>query len=235
MRISETFYSVQGEGALLGVPSFFIRTSGCNLRCTWCDTPYASWQPEGEERTVAQLVAEVQQHPGCRHVVVTGGEPMIARGIESLLGILAEGGWHTTVETAATIPPPAVPVALASLSPKLAHSTPTVDKAGAWAAKHEAARLRPEIIRAWIDHAAAWQLKFVVSATRVAEDVAEIEHLLAEIGSPGPPERIILMPEGITAPELAAGALGLVETCLHRGWRLSPRLHVDLWGHRRGV
>ena len=52
MKIAEIFYSIQGEGTLVGVPSVFVRTSGCNLRCTWCDTPYTSWQPEGEDLTL---------------------------------------------------------------------------------------------------------------------------------------------------------------------------------------
>src|SRR2546421_5370438 len=77
VKISEIFYSIQGEGMLTGVPSVFVRTSGCNLRCTWCDTPYTSWIPEGADKTVEQIVAEVRAHPA-RHVVVTGGEPMIA-------------------------------------------------------------------------------------------------------------------------------------------------------------
>jgi 7-carboxy-7-deazaguanine synthase len=104
MRLSETFYSVQGEGSLLGVPSFFIRTSGCNLRCTWCDTPYASWKPEGGEHSIESIMDELRRHPACRHVVVTGGEPMIMRDIGDLLQRLHDGGWHTTVETAATVP-----------------------------------------------------------------------------------------------------------------------------------
>src|SRR5271168_1155713 len=75
MLISEIFYSIQGEGGLAGVPSVFVRTSGCKLRCAWCDTPYASWNPEGEPRTVEEIVAAVQSHAAARHVVLTGGEP----------------------------------------------------------------------------------------------------------------------------------------------------------------
>ena len=84
MLIAEIFHSLQGEGELTGVPSVFVRTSGCNLRCNWCDTPYASWKPEGKPFTVEQVVAAVQAYPLARHVVLTGGEPMIAPEIRSL-------------------------------------------------------------------------------------------------------------------------------------------------------
>src|SRR5690242_10898446 len=100
LKIAELFYSLQGEGALVGVPSVFVRTSGCNLRCSWCDTPYTSWKPEGEERTLGSIAAEVGQYPA-RHVVVTGGEPMIAPGIVALTGMLAPR--HITIETAGTV------------------------------------------------------------------------------------------------------------------------------------
>ena len=93
MLISETFYSVQGEGSLVGVPSVFVRTSGCNLRCTWCDTPYASWQPEGTEMSVDEILAIVQREP-TPYVVVTGGEPMIAKGMPELLTQLRRQTHH---------------------------------------------------------------------------------------------------------------------------------------------
>src|ERR1700704_5212716 len=83
MKISEIFYSIQGEGMLAGVPSVFLRTSGCNLRCTWCDTPYTSWKPEGDDLPLAAILADVRGH-GSTHVVVTGGEPMIQQDIVQL-------------------------------------------------------------------------------------------------------------------------------------------------------
>ncbi|MFQ3577513.1 MAG: 7-carboxy-7-deazaguanine synthase QueE, partial [Verrucomicrobiia bacterium] len=83
MLIAEIFHSIQGEGLLAGVPSIFIRTSGCNLRCRWCDTPYASWQPEGEHQDVEEIIQRIRQWP-TRFVVLTGGEPMIAPGIRTL-------------------------------------------------------------------------------------------------------------------------------------------------------
>src|SRR5438105_3642528 len=79
MKISELFHSIQGEGKLVGVPSVFVRASGCNLRCVWCDTPYASWEPEGEELGVAEIVRGVGEL-GARHVVLTGGGPMVVAG-----------------------------------------------------------------------------------------------------------------------------------------------------------
>src|SRR5688572_20004036 len=123
MRISEIFYSIQGEGELTGVPSVFVRTSGCNLRCTWCDTKYASWNPEGEELSIDAIVEQVRTFPA-RHVVLTGGEPMVARGISELAQRLRDDGLHITIETAGTIAPDGIACDLASLSPKLSNSTP---------------------------------------------------------------------------------------------------------------
>src|SRR5437763_1599464 len=122
MKLSELFYSVQGEGKLMGVPSVFVRASGCNLRCTWCDTPYASWQPEGEDVGIAQIAARVREY-GARHVVITGGEPMIMPDIAALCAGLKQAGMHVTIETAATVFEP-IELDLASLSPKLSNSAP---------------------------------------------------------------------------------------------------------------
>ncbi|MFG0252257.1 MAG: radical SAM protein, partial [Phycisphaerales bacterium JB038] len=72
LPIAETFASIQGEGKLTGVPSWFIRVAGCNLRCTWCDTPYTSWSPQGASRSVDELVEEAL-NSGLKHAVLTGG------------------------------------------------------------------------------------------------------------------------------------------------------------------
>ena len=123
MRISEIFYSVQGEGSLVGVPSVFVRTSGCNLRCSWCDTPYTSWNPEGEDLSVSDILDRAAEYPAARHVVITGGEPMIAPGIAELSQRFRERGMHITFETAGTVFAP-VACDLMSISPKLSNSTP---------------------------------------------------------------------------------------------------------------
>src|SRR3954462_6680806 len=102
MKLAELFHSIQGEGKLAGVPSVFVRASGCNLRCVWCDTPYASWNPEGENQSVADIVRQVEAF-GARPVVLTGGEPMIMPEIEELCAVLKAKGHHLTIETAATV------------------------------------------------------------------------------------------------------------------------------------
>jgi 7-carboxy-7-deazaguanine synthase len=231
MLISEIFYSLQGEGELTGVPSVFVRTSGCNLRCAWCDTPYASWNPEGEARSVAQILAAVESHPATRHVVLTGGEPMIAKEIRELAAALKTLGRHVTIETAATVAPGGIVCDLASLSPKLLNSAPDPIEHGAWRKKHEATRWQPEVVRAWID-AYPYQFKFVVTRP---EDVDELEHMLAALHREIPRHKVLLMPEAISHEQMRARAGWLGELCKARGYRYAHRLHLELYGHRRGT
>ncbi len=232
MRISEIFHSIQGEGLLLGVPSVFIRTSGCNLRCRWCDTPYASWQPEGEKKELSAIIAQVKAY-SCSHVVLTGGEPMIASEIRELASGLRDEGFHITIETAATMAPSGIACDLASLSPKLANSTPDPARAGAWSNRHESARLQPEVIRAWLSSYPS-QLKFVVSSV---EDLSEIEGVLAEVGkvSGFTRDRVLLMPEGVDVATLRARGPKIAALCLAQGFRYAPRLQIELFGNTRGT
>ena len=230
MLISEIFYSLQGEGELTGVPSVFVRTSGCNLRCNWCDTPYASWTPEGKQMTVAEILAAVAPHPA-KHVVLTGGEPMVAPGIHELALRLKEKGYHITIETAATLPPNGIACDLASLSPKLAHSAPDARLDDAWRKKHAELRWQPGVVAGWLA-AGNYQLKFVVGTEG---DLAEIESMIRETGRAVPPSKILLMPEGTTVEALRARAGWLGELCKARGYRYAPRLHIELYGNRRGT
>ena len=231
MLISEIFYSVQGEGELTGVPSVFIRTSGCNLRCRWCDTPYASWTPEGTEMSIDAIVAEVEKHPAA-HVVLTGGEPMVARGIHDLAARLRAAGKHITIETAGTIAPGGIACDLASISPKLANSTPPPGSIEpAWIERHERSRLRPDILREWLENF-SYQLKFVISSE---SDLAEIESLLADIGLKIPPAKVLLMPEGTDPATLDARRSMLIDLCLRKGHRPCDRLHIRLFGNTRGT
>ena len=230
MLISEIFYSLQGEGELTGVPSVFIRTSGCNLRCNWCDTPYASWSPEGTPMEVDEIVAEVVKHPA-KHAVLTGGEPMIAPGIHDLAFQLQERGYHITIETAATVKPRGIACDLASLSPKLAHSAPDARLDDTWRQKHEALRWQPEVVASWIA-AGNYQLKFVISSEA---DLAEMEQMISETNCAIPRSKILLMPEGTTVEALRARAGWLGELCKERGYRYAPRLHIELYGNKRGT
>ena len=229
MRISEIFHSIQGEGLLAGVPSVFIRTSGCNLRCDWCDTPHASWKPEGPEMSIPEIMQKISAW-NCQHVVLTGGEPMIAPGLSELAGALKKQSKHITIETAGTIAPNNISCDLASLSPKLSNSTPSAERDPAWAKKHEATRLQPAVIAEWIKNY-DFQLKFVVSSE---QDLKEIKHLLSRL-PPVPLHRILLMPEGIDAQTLLTRSPWLVEICKCEEFRFCPRLHIELFGHTRGT
>jgi 7-carboxy-7-deazaguanine synthase len=229
MRISELFYSIQGEGKLAGVPSVFVRASGCNLRCWWCDTPYASWEPEGDDWPVERIVAGVAAF-GAKHVVLTGGEPMIMPDVEPLTDALKRAGHHVTVETAATVYKP-VKLDLASLSPKLSNSTPWERSGGRFAAAHERQRLNLPVIQQVIDTAPAFQLKFVVSDEK---DLAEIGQIVAHLSGVAPAD-VLLMPEGTDQETLASRAGWISEICKRTGYRYCPRLHVELYGNKRGT
>jgi 7-carboxy-7-deazaguanine synthase len=227
VKIAEIFFSLQGEGMLVGVPSVFVRTSGCNLRCIWCDTPYTSWNPEGEEMPLECILAAVQEF-GARYVVLTGGEPMIAPQMVNLTNALRQADLHITIETAGTVYAP-VACDLMSISPKLANSTPREREGGRWAAQHERLRYQPEILKRLIGEY-PYQLKFVVMSPA---DLAEIESICTNVEAER--ERVVLMPEGTVPEVLRERGQWLAEICKQRGYRYSPRLHVDLWGDRRGV
>ncbi|HEY8668961.1 MAG TPA: 7-carboxy-7-deazaguanine synthase QueE [Tepidisphaeraceae bacterium] len=229
MKIAEMFYSIQGEGKLAGVPSVFIRASGCNLRCVWCDTPYASWKPEGEEVSVERIVERAAAYPS-RHVVLTGGEPMIMADVEGLCAALKALGLHITVETAATVYRPAQ-VDLASLSPKLANSTPWGREGGKFAAAHEERRLNPAVIQQFIDTAPDFQLKFVLAGR---EDLIEIDALLGQLKEVDPAD-VLLMPEGTDAATLDSRSGWIAEICKQKGFRFCPRMHIGLYGNVRGT
>ena len=224
MKIAEIFYSVQGEGGLVGVPSVFVRTSGCNLRCSWCDTPYTSWNPEGVDLTIEAIMERTGEFAAARHVVLTGGEPMIAPGILELSRRFRERGMHITIETAGTVFQP-VECDLMSISPKLGNSTPD----GQFRSQHERLRLQPEVLRKLMSRG-DYQLKFVVARE---EDIHEIRALTAQLDAPA--EKVVLMPEGISPDVLSARGVWVAEICKQYGYRFSPRLHVYLYGNRRGV
>jgi 7-carboxy-7-deazaguanine synthase len=179
-----------------------------------------------------EILTEIARHP-TRYIVVTGGEPMIAKGIREFIATLREQGKHVTLETAGTVLPDGCVVDLASLSPKLANSTPSEEKAGAaWVLRHEQTRLQPEVLRAWVEDAADYQLKFVISTEA---DLTEAHDIIATIGLPIPPEKVLLMPEGTTLEAMRSRYDLLIDACKRYGHRLSPRLHIELFGNKRGT
>jgi 7-carboxy-7-deazaguanine synthase len=171
-----------------------------------------------------RIVDEVRAHPA-QHVVVTGGEPMIAPEIIPLTERLHALGLHITVETAGTVFQP-VACDLMSISPKLANSTPDSEPP---AARHERLRIQPDILMELMRRY-DYQLKFVVEKPEDLEEVRALRRLLC-----AERERVILMPEGTDRDVLQQRGVWLAEICKEEGFRFSPRLHVELWGNKRGV
>jgi 7-carboxy-7-deazaguanine synthase len=228
MRIAEFYKSNQGEGSLTGTESVFLRTSGCNLRCWFCDTPYTSWDPEGEDLDVATLLQQVEAY-ACRHVVITGGEPMLHAELIPLCAGLRRAGHHITIETAGTLHLP-VACDLMSISPKLANSTPAHERAGAWRERHERARHRPDVVRRLVTEY-PYQLKFVID---MPADCGEVVRYLADF-----PEisrnHVWLMPQGTEVKALARIEAWLRPWCEAEGLHFCPRRHIEWYGFARGT
>ncbi len=230
LRISEIFSSIQGEGIWVGTPSTFVRVSGCNLRCSWCDTKYASWNPEGPKIETDAIASQVQKAGIC-DVVVTGGEPMLFEPIAELCDKLKANGHRITIETAGTICRD-LACDLMSISPKLSNSTPDESAGIGWAERHEATRLNFAVLTDLMNEY-EFQLKFVVNP-EIGNDLYEIDSLLSKLPRVEK-DRILLMAEGIDHETQVRRQRLLAPICLDRGWRLSPRLHVELWGNERGT
>ena len=216
---------------LTGVPSVFIRTSGCNLRCSWCDTKYASWVPESEEMSLSAISKKVYEFPS-QHCVLTGGEPTIVDGVHDLVHALRSAGKHVTIESNGTRNPSGINVDLASLSPKLSNSVPDAND---YPKEADIQRLERrwnlDALREWIDHY-DYQLKFVVTSY---DDMNEIKQLLDSIKRDIPPHRVMVMPEGADTDTIRGRNDTLVELCKKYGYRYCRRLHIELYGNTRGT
>jgi 7-carboxy-7-deazaguanine synthase len=228
MRIAEIYRSIQGEGFLTGTESVFVRASGCNLRCWFCDTPYASWQPKGEDMSIRDVIRRVLTHD-LEHVVITGGEPMLFSELIPLCESLNDHGCHITVETAGTLFLP-LRCDLMSISPKLSNSTLRGDEHERWRRRHDRTRHAPDVIRRLIrEH--AYQIKFVVDGRH---DLGEIDRYLDEF-----PEidrnGVMLMPQGTDAVVLRRTQTWLEPYCHRHGFRFCPRKHVEWFGLVRGT
>lgn len=226
--VSEVFLSLQGEGVHVGTPSVFLRTFRCNLTCGWCDSKY-TWLNQDTARagreyqlmTTSGLLEKVLAY-GTRHLVLTGGEPLLnQRVLLPVLSDLKKRGFYVEVETNGTLAPSvefAAAVDCFNVSPKTSNSG--VD---------ERLRTRPRVTRAFVDSKKAW-FKFVIGRL---EDVMEVEDLISK--SSIPRELVLLMPEGTDSTALLERGRWLAELCKEKGFRFSPRLHILLFGNRRGT
>lgn len=225
LRICEIYASLQGEGLLTGTPSVFVRTSGCNLRCWFCDTPFASWNPEGEYSTVREVVEKISSFEES-HVVLTGGEPMIFASVPHLAREIRSTGRHLTIETAGTIWHP-LECDLWSISPKLASSAPKTS--GAWQEAHQKRRQRIEVVQQMMQQ--TYQLKFVVDNLEDAAEVLSYLKMLDRFD----PARVLLMPQGTTTEKLDQQTSWLLPWCQSHGFTYCPRQHIYWFGNRRGT
>ena len=228
MRIAEIYRSIQGEGLLTGTPSVFVRASGCNLRCWFCDTPYTSWRPEGRDMSIDEIVAQVEEWD-TQHVVVTGGEPMLFAELVPLCDQLRSIGRHITIETAGTLYL-SVACDLMSISPKFASSAPPAKAESRWHRRHERERHRPDVIRRLIaDY--EYQVKFVIDTPA---DLEEVTRYLAEFPQLSR-DRVLLMPQGTDQEQLEARAEWLRPYCEAENLIFCPRKQIEWFGPVRGT
>ena len=265
MFISEIYHSRQGEGLLTGTPSVLVRTSGCNLRCGFCDTPFASWNPEGEHFSVEEIVEAIRQQilaplppmqhqdtsasdismngsfsaeldpsvtanapiEATRHVILTGGEPMMQREIIELCAALHAADFHITMETAGTIRRE-LDCDLMSISPKMSNSDPQASRAGEWLRKHQQARHRPEVVRDLIQRH-PYQLKFVVSQPNDLDEILTYLDAVKDFDV----NKVLLMPEGVKLTELEQREQWLRPLGEKHGFKLCRRLHISWYGNLR--
>jgi 7-carboxy-7-deazaguanine synthase len=226
MHISEIFYSLQGEGFLVGTPSVFIRLAGCPLRCRWCDTKYAWSKEAGRQNNIDEIIRKIKDWP-CNFVVVTGGEPMIVTDLPELVRKLKAIGKHVTVETAGIAYVPELPCDLMSISPKLSNSVPVEETL---AAAHRDSSLDIAVLKELIDNY-NYQLKFVVDSEK---DLSEIEETIRKLETVDP-AKVMLMPQASTREELLQKSPMVAGLCKHTGYTFCQRLHVLLWDNKRGT
>ena len=231
MRVAEIYLSVQGEGRHTGEASVFVRASGCNLRCWYCDTAYASWQPEGDDLSVDEIVTRVCQLEA-EHVVLTGGEPMLFAELVPICRHLKEAGKIVTIETAGTLHL-SLACDLMSISPKLSNSAPArgeKGRAGGWDLRHEQTRHAPSVIRRLVDEY-DYQFKFVIDTPDDCDEVAEYLRAFPEV----PRHHVWLMPQGTDVASLERIGDWLEPYCRRNGYHFCPRKHIEWFGLVRGT
>lgn len=228
--ISEIYPCLQGEGSLVGTPSILIRTTGCNLRCRWCDTPYTSLRPEKGNFSVSDIQTFIDNNPQIHDIIITGGEPCISPDIENIIRISKNNKKRVTLETNGTrvLQHDLMEmIDLVSLSPKLSNSTPLHDN---MAIKHDKERIHTPAIKEWIKSAYSYQLKFVIDQSQDMDEVAEILK-----AADADRNHVYLMPQGTTEIQLQQKRQWLADICIREGFHYCERLHIVIYGDKRGV
>lgn len=219
MRVSEIFYSVQGEGLNVGKPAIFIRTAGCNMRpiCEWCDSKYAL--KNGKEVGINEVVLSVQEihnKTGCGRVVITGGEPCVQ--IDLVLELINNlPDFIVEIETNGLIYFDSAFVDVLTISPKKQNYN------------------FDNVLRFLNDRCVREQktiIKFVVANEG---DFYFWHDLVRKSGIDRMTDNIYMMPEGVEDKQLKKNSLWLVELCKQHNFNYSPRLQIYLYGNKRGV
>lgn len=226
MIINELFYSLQGEGQFAGVPSVFIRVAGCPLRCRWCDTKYALHDNAGNDYTIARIRELVEPYP-TRHVVITGGEPMVHPQILKLTEAFAREDTHLTIETSGIRHVGGLNCDLMSISPKLRNSNPPDMLLSP---EYDAVRFDLAALQNLINEY-PYQLKFVVESEKDLDEIARCLRRLENLDH----SRVYLMPQALNREEYIEKSLMVSEICKKLGFAFSPRLHILLWDGRPGT
>lgn len=268
LPVIELFTSIQGEGKYSGVPSHFIRVSGCNLRCVFkdsvCDTPYSSFDPEKSlwkdmDSLVAAFKTQQEKYPHVKHLVITGGEPLLyKKDLEEFLGLVYDDEMVVTIETNGTLPilnplGKNYRIALYSVSPKLSTSVGVPGTVAGYKYteemrdRHEKTRMNYKNLVDIVMSSSDYQFKFVYSGP---ECEAEIVRILKEMGEivkkendqsynfykrHHPGKHIMIMPEGIKSSQLDNKSREIADICIKRGWTYTDRLHIRIWDNKRGV
>ncbi|MCX5008335.1 7-carboxy-7-deazaguanine synthase QueE [Streptomyces sp. NBC_00638] len=231
-RYSDPPSAVQGEGPSTGRLCAFLRLGGCNLTCRWCDTPY-TWDWKGESDTGIAYRAADELHAlsvdevterllgfGVELIVISGGEPLSQQDrVLPVVRALGRQGVAVEFETNGTVMPTDTLVETGvrfNVSPKLAHSGVAEDR-----------RIVPEVLRRFGELPTA-AFKFVCADR---SDLAEVDALVGELNL----KNVWIMPRGQSPEEIEHGMRTLADDVIARKWNLSGRLHVNVWGSKRGI
>lgn len=210
MQVSEIFYSIQGEGINIGKPAIFLRLAGCHLRCSWCDSKYTWNFKSGKSMTTSEIIKKIKKYP-CKNLVITGGEPLIQQN--ALIELLKKlPHFYIEVETSGSLAPHISDyIDHYNCSPKLSNSENSTIKLEKFPREKT-------------------YYKFVVDKPG---DIREIKSFIRRHRLPM--EHILLMPQGIKRRELTKKTKWLAEICKKENLRFTPRLHIEIWGNKRGI